>query len=127
MLSVRPGTQLEYLAAVVEQRRPVLADHGVHATGLWQVVNNAHEVGEGVGHVGRVLGWRSRRLGRRARGSTTTPAPPDDRLVEWDRYSAEYVTGGRHARDDLCCPAPSTGRRTGEDAPLDQWIDPDSA
>ena len=44
VLTVQPGTQVEYLNLVASERCGVMNDHGIHATGLWEVVNNAHEV-----------------------------------------------------------------------------------
>ncbi len=36
VLTVQPGTQLEYLNHVASERCDVMADHGIHATGLWR-------------------------------------------------------------------------------------------
>jgi hypothetical protein len=41
---VRPGTALEYLAAVREERAPLLAEYGHHLVGLYEVMMNDYEV-----------------------------------------------------------------------------------
>ena len=42
LLTVRPGTQLDFLDAVVRERAPVLAEHGHHLTGAFHL--NPHAV-----------------------------------------------------------------------------------
>ena len=44
MLTVRPGAQLDFLAAVVEQRVPLMREYGHEPTGLYEVLSNQHEV-----------------------------------------------------------------------------------
>ena len=44
ILTVRPGTPLEFLAAVVAERVPLMADYGHRPTGLYEVTSNQHEV-----------------------------------------------------------------------------------
>ena len=41
---VRPGTALEYLAAVREERAPLLAEYGHQPVGLYEVLMNDYEV-----------------------------------------------------------------------------------
>ena len=45
LLEVRPGSQLEFLAAVVEHKVPVWREHGHEPTGIYEVLGNQHEVG----------------------------------------------------------------------------------
>ena len=44
VLSVQSGTQIEYLNLVVKERTESMTDHGIVPTGLWEVINNNHEV-----------------------------------------------------------------------------------
>ena len=44
ILTVRPGAQLDYLAAVVEERVPLMREYGHEPTGLYEVLSNQHEV-----------------------------------------------------------------------------------
>jgi len=44
ILTVRPGTQLEFLAAVVRERVPLMTEYGHRPTGLYEVASNQHEV-----------------------------------------------------------------------------------
>jgi hypothetical protein len=119
VLTVRPGAQLEYLAAVVDQRVPLLTGRGVQATGLWQVVNNLHEV---------VMVWatsvddwvRLRRDIDTTRGLDDT-GEADDRLVAWEGIAAGYVTGGD---THVMTPLPRTvyGPPDWDEASLDDWL-----
>ena len=44
LTEVRPGTALDYLAAVREERAPVLAEYGHRLVGLYEVLMNDYEV-----------------------------------------------------------------------------------
>ena len=44
LTEVRPGTAVEYLAAVREERAPLLAEYGHHLVGLYEVMMNDYEV-----------------------------------------------------------------------------------
>ena len=44
IIDVRAGTALEYLAAVAEERVPMMRDYGHEPTGLYEVISNPHEV-----------------------------------------------------------------------------------
>lgn len=119
LLTVKPGTQLEYLDAVVSERVPVLAEHGHELTGAYEVTSNQHEV---------VVVWATSveaevrlRQSRDAARGLCDEAEPDDRLPAWDRRSIEWVTGGdRH----LMTPLPRTvyGPDDWEDADLSDWL-----
>lgn len=121
ILTVRPGSQLELLAAVVEERVPLLRDYGHEPVGLYEVLSNQHEV---------VMVWatdveaevRLRRSRDAARG-LDTEGDPDERLVAWDRTSAAYVTGGD---THVMTPLPGTvyGPDDWEQATLADWLDP---
>lgn len=120
VLTVRPGSALEFLAAAVDQRKPLMAEYGHRATGLYEVMSNQHEV---------VMVWATDiashvRL-RRCRDTTRglcDEGESDDRIVEWERLSARYVTGGD---THLMTPLPRTvyGPDDWEDATLEQWLE----
>ena len=119
ILTVRPGSALDFLAAVHEQRTPLLADYGQHATGLYEVLNNQHEV---------VMVWATDipsyltyRKNRDTTRGLTDDGTTDDRIVAWERTSAEFVTGGDH---HIMTPHPRTvyGPDDWEDATLDEWL-----
>ena len=120
ILTVRPGSQLEFLAAVVEQRLPLLAEYGHVATGLYEVTSNQHEV---------VMVWAtdiaSQTRYRQNRDTTRglcDEGEADDRIVAWDHTRAEYVTGGD---THVMTPLPRTvyGPLDWEDASLDDWLE----
>ena len=123
VLTVRPGSQLDFLAAVVEERVPMLAPRGVEATGLWEVVNNQHEV---------VLVWATsvdawvqlRRDLDTTRGLDDT-GTPDEALTAWEARWAGYVTGGD---THVMTPLPRTvyGPPDWDEASLDDWLDADA-
>lgn len=119
ILTVRPGSALDFLAAVVEKRVPVLREHGHEPTGLYEVLSNHHEV---------VLVWaasvgaqRRLRAARDAAYGLSDEAEPDERLREWDRISAEFVTGGI---TQIMTPLPRTvyGPPDWEGAELEDWL-----
>ena len=119
ILQVRPGSALDFLAAVAEVRKPLLAEYGHHATGLYEVLGNQHEV---------VLVWAtdlpSHLRFRKARDTTrglSDDGEPDVRIVAWERTSAEFVTGGD---THLMTPLPKTvyGPDDWEDAALEDWL-----
>jgi len=120
ILTVRPGTQLEFLAAVVAERVPLMADYGHRPTGLYEVTSNQHEV---------VMVWatdiaqRTRFMQCRdaARG-LCDEGEADARIPAWDAVSARYVTGGD---SHVMTPLPRTvyGPEDWEDASLDDWLE----
>ena len=119
ILTVRPGSALDFLAAVNEQRKPLMAEYGQHATGLYEVLNNQHEV---------VMVWATDipsyltyRKNRDTTRGLTDDGAVDDRIVAWERVSAEFVTGGDH---HIMTPLPRTvyGPDDWEDATLDEWL-----
>jgi hypothetical protein len=119
ILTVRPGTQLEFLAAVAEERVPLLRQYGHEPTGLYEVTNNQHEVvmvwaTDIPSHV-RMHQNRDTTLGLCDEGEV------DERLVSWERRSAGYVTGGD---TQVMTPLPRTvyGPPDWEDASLEDWL-----
>jgi hypothetical protein len=119
ILTVRPGTQLEFLAAVAEERVPLLADYGIAPTGLYEVTSNQHEV---------VMVWAASipattryRQNRDAARGLCEEGEADDRIPAWDRRSAAWVTGGD---THLMTPLPRTvyGPDDWEDASLEDWL-----
>jgi hypothetical protein len=121
LLEVRPGAALEFLAAVAEERVPVLREHAHEPTGLYEVLGNQHEV---------VLVWATSvaaqtalRKARDAAWGLSDEAAPDDRLRSWEQTAAGYVTGGI---TQLMTPLPRTvyGPADWEDASLEDWLEP---
>jgi hypothetical protein len=120
LLSVRPGTQLELLAAVAEDRVPVLGEYGHALVGSYEVLGPAHEV---------VLLWatdvasqvRLRRSIDATRGLGDGDEH-DDRLSAWERVVTGYVTGGETV---VMTPLPGTvyGPDSWEEASLDDWLE----
>ena len=117
ILTVRPGSTLEFLAAVAEQRKPLMAEYGHHATGLYEVTSNQHEV---------VMVWATDipsnvrwHQNRDTTRGLCDEGEADDRIVEWERVSAEYVTGGD---THIMTPLPRTvyGPDDWEDATLER-------
>ncbi|MDZ7731945.1 MAG: hypothetical protein U5R31_01475 [Acidimicrobiia bacterium] len=88
---VRPGAQLDYLAAVREVRVPLLAERGHTLTGLYEVVGNDYEVvtvwATDVDH--HVALQRDRHT--------------DDRLVAWRDEARRFTV---HRREELMTPCP---------------------
>ena len=120
LLTVRPGSALEFLAAAVELRTPFMADYGHAATGLYEVTSNQHEV---------VMVWATdipSQIRLRQNRDTTRglcdEGDVDERLTDWDRISAQFVTGGD---THLMTPLPRTvyGPDDWEDATLEQWLE----
>jgi hypothetical protein len=119
ILEVRPGARAELLAAVAEERAPVLRDYDHRLVGSYEVLGNAHEV---------VVLWatdvesqvRLRRNADTTRGLSDR-GEPDERLPAWDRLAAKHVTGGEAV---LMTPLPGTvyGPDEWPDASLDDWL-----
>ncbi len=119
LLSVRPGTGLDYLEAVVAEQVPAWRDHGHEPTGVYEVLGNQHEV---------VVVWATSiaahtrlRASRDAARGLADEVPSDDRLVAWERTAARFVTGGD---TQLMTPLPGTvyGPDAWDEASLDDWL-----
>lgn len=119
ILTVRPGAQLEFLAAVAERRVPLLGEYGHRPVGLYEVTNNLREVvmvwATDIASHARLHQNRDTALGLCDEGE------PDERLPAWDRTAADYVTGGD---THIMTPLPRTivGPDDWEDASLEDWL-----
>ncbi len=120
LLTVHPGSALDFLTAVVDERVPFIRDHGHEPTGLYEVLGNQHEV---------VMIWAtdiaSQTRLRQNRDTThglSDEGANDERIAAWERRSAEFVTGGD---THLMTPKPGTvyGPDDWEDAGLEDWLD----
>jgi hypothetical protein len=121
ILTVRPGSQLEFLKEVVAQRVPLMREYGAEPTGIYEVTSNQHEV---------VMVWatdieaqaRFRKSRDTSRG-LGDEGEVDPRIVAWDEVSAKYVTGGD---SHIMTPLPGTvyGPADWEEATLEQWLKP---
>ena len=121
ILDVRAGSALEFLAAVNEERVPMMRDYGFEPTGLYEVISNPHEV---------VMVWAASipahvkfQANRDTTRGLSTEGEVDDRIVEWERRSAEYTLGGA---THIMTPLPKTvyGPDDWEDASMDDWLKP---
>lgn len=120
ILQCRPGSPLDFLAAVVEVRKPLMEEYGHHATGLYEVLANQHEV---------VLVWATDIASnlrfpknRDAARGLADEGEADERIVAWERTSASFVVGGD---THLMTPLPRTvyGPDAWEDASLEDWLE----
>ena len=120
VLGVRPGTQIEFLERVVTERAPMMAAHGIVATGLWEVVNNVHEVVMvWATSVDAWVGYQRDRDTTRGLDDTGTADPA---ITEWDTVAAAYVTTGD---THVMTPLPGTvyGPPDWDEASLSDWLD----
>ena len=118
---MRAGSALEFLAAVNEERVPMMRDYGFEPTGLYEVISNPHEV---------VMVWAASipahvkfQANRDTTRGLSTEGEADDRIVAWERRSAEYTLGGA---THIMTPLPKTvyGPDDWEDASMDDWLKP---
>ncbi len=119
ILDVRAGSALEYLAAAVEERVPMMADYNHRPTGLYEVVDNPHEV---VMVWATDIGSRTTYLTNRdtTRG-LCDEGEPDERITAWETRAAQYTLGGA---THIMTPLPKTvyGPDDWEDASLEDWL-----
>jgi hypothetical protein len=102
--TVRPGAALDYLAAVREERAPILADHGHRLVGLYEVLLSDSEV---------VTFWgtdidahlETQRAYDAAVG-LDAEAKADPRLLDWRKNARQYVEGPW--RETLVAPFPGS-------------------
>ncbi len=99
------------------------ADHGLRATGLYEVTNNQHEVA--MVWATSVEAWTQLQRDRDTTRGLDDTGEPDDRLVVWDAVAADYVTGGD---THVMTPLPGTvyGPPSWEEADLSDWLEPPS-
>lgn len=95
LTTVRPGAQLDYLAAVREQRAPILADYGHTLTGLYEVAMNDTEV---------VTVWATDVDGHVALQRATFDRS-DARIVAWRTRARQLTVTWR---EELMTPFPGT-------------------
>ena len=121
IIDVRAGSALEFLAAVNEERVPMMRGYGFEPTGLYEVISNPHEV---------VMVWAASipahvkfQANRDTSRGLSTEGEVDDRIVEWERRSAEYTLGGA---THIMTPLPKTvyGPDDWEDASMEEWLEP---
>lgn len=104
LATVRPGAAEDYLAAVREERQPILADHGHELVGLYEVLLSDSEV---------VTLWGTdldshlalQRSYDAARG-LDDEVGGDERLVAWRSRAREFLTGPW--RETLLAPFPGS-------------------
>ncbi len=89
--TVRPGAGLDYLAAVREQRAPLLAEYGHRLVGLYDVLLGDSEVvtlwGTDMASHLRVQRARDAALG------LDDEIQPDDRLTKWAQTARQFLEG----------------------------------
>ncbi len=121
LLTVKPGTALDYLDAVVREQVPAWRRHGHEPTGIYEVLGNQHEVV--VVWAASVAAQTELRAARDAARNLGSEAEPDAALVAWEQTAAGFVTGGD---THLMTPQPGTvyGPADWDDASLADWLPP---
>lgn len=121
LLTVGPGSALEYLAAVVDEQVPTWREYGHEPTGIYEVLGNQHEVV--VIWATSIDGQTRLRAARDAAHGLGDDGIADDRFAAWERTAGTYVTGGDA---HLMTPLPGTvyGPDDWEAAGLDDWLAP---
>jgi hypothetical protein len=107
LTEVRPGTALEYLAAVQEERVPLMAEYGHHLVGLWEVMMTDVEVctvwaTEAEHHVRMA---KARDVARGLLGAEAAGVDGDPRIEAWHARARTWAT---RWREELMTPAPGT-------------------
>ncbi|GAA4044260.1 hypothetical protein [Nonomuraea soli] len=102
--TVRPGAALDYLAAVREERLPVLREHGHDLVGLYEVLMCDNEVvtlwGTTIDAHLAVQRARDAALG------LDDEVAPDSRLLDWSKRARDYLEGPW--RETLLAPFPGS-------------------
>lgn len=102
---VRPGAQGDYLAAVVAERAPLLAEHGHVLTGAYEVAMNDTEV---------ITVWATdvdahvqlqQAVSAAGGHEPSSAGPTDQRLTAWRRTAREWTV---RWREELMTPYPGT-------------------
>jgi hypothetical protein len=123
VISVKPGKQIEYLNLVAEKRVPMMEDHGITATGLWEVVNNNHEIV--MIWATTVDAWVQYQKNQDASRGLDDIGDVDERLPQWENTAASFtVSGDTH----IMTPLPGTvyGPDDWEEADLSSWLSEDA-
>jgi len=121
LTEVRPGTALEYLDAVREERAPLMAEYDHRLIGLWEVMMTDSEVctvwaTDAGGHVRMA---KARDVARGMAPQQAGGVEGDSRIEAWHRRARQWTT---RWREELMTPA--TGTLCGPaDAPLDDSVD----
>lgn len=120
LTEVRPGTALEYLEAVREERVPLMAEYGHHLVGLYEVLMHDTEVctvwaTEAADHVRM---GKARDVSRGLASAEAAGVAGDDRIESWHRRARTWAT---RWREELMNPAPGTLCGPDE-APLDDSV-----
>ena len=101
---VRPGAAVDYLAAVREERAPILADHGHRLVGLYEVLMSDSEVvtfwGVDMDHHLETQRAYDAALG------LDDEAEADPRLLDWRKHARQYLEGPW--RETLVAPFPGS-------------------
>ena len=119
VISVKPGSQIEYLNLVANERAPIMEDHGITATGLWEVINNNHEIV--MVWATTIEAWVQYQKDHDATRGLDDTGEADDRLLQWDATAATFtVSGYTH----IMTPLPGTvyGPDDWEEADLTSWL-----
>ncbi|MDG2300287.1 MAG: hypothetical protein P8L22_00805 [Acidimicrobiales bacterium] len=123
VISVKPGKQIEYLNLVAEKRVPMMEDHGITATGLWEVVNNNHEIV--MIWATTVDAWVQYQKNQDASSGLDDIGDVDERLPQWENTATSFtVSGDTH----IMTPLPGTvyGPDDWEEADLSSWLSEDA-
>ena len=96
-----------------------MTDHGIHATGLWEVVNNTHEIV--MVWATTVDDWVRFQKNRDTTKGLDDSGTVDERITKWEKTSANYITGGD---THIMTPLPGTvyGPDDWEEANLSDWL-----
>lgn len=106
--TVRPGTALDYLTAVREEWAPVMAEHGHHLVGLWEVLLGETEVctlwaTDLAAHIALARSTDAAR-GFREPGDEGKDEG-DDRILAWRERTRVFDLRWRH---EMMIPCPGT-------------------
>jgi len=97
--TVAPGAALDFLAAVQEQRVPLMGEYGFTATGLYEtLLTDTEAITVWAGSVDAHA-----RLQRAEHAARIGGADADDRLMAWRRIARDFVTSWR---EELMTPHP---------------------
>ncbi|MCH1513063.1 MAG: hypothetical protein L7S58_05830 [Acidimicrobiales bacterium] len=119
VISVKPGSQIEYLNHVANERAPIMEDHGITATGLWEVINNNNEIV--MVWATTVEAWAQYQKNHDATRGLDDTGEADDRLLQWDATAATFtVSGYTHVMTPL--PGTVYGPDDWEEADLTSWL-----
>lgn len=92
LLQVKPGQQIEYLAAVAEQRVPQLRERGIEVTQMLEVINNPTEVV--VVWATHLPNWTQLRKDFDTTRGLDDSGVADPSLLTWQETERQFVTGG---------------------------------